>query len=299
MLPEAVEKQAKLAEDLHRQVYGNTEQAEAPPAPEVEEPKAEKPAEVQPAAEAPPPTVEKVPPEVDESFKRKFEVLQGKYSAEVPRMAAEIRDLKAKLAQAEAAPKAKEPTAQSRLKPEEIEEYGENFVDFVKRAAADSVPNDVDEMRATVEQLKGETVRLAKDRFFSDLNRMAPQWESLNEDKAFLTWLSGIDPFSGRIRSEMFDDASQSLDAWRVANFFNSYRGEQEPEPQEPDLLAQQVEPPTTKVSSPPPGKKTWKTSEIAAFYAAVREGKLPRAEADRIENDIFVAQSEGRIVNR
>jgi hypothetical protein len=297
MLPEAVEKQAKLAEDLHRQVYGNTEQAETPPAPEVEEPKAETPPEVQPAAEEPP---KAVTPE-EESFKRKFEVLQGKYSAEVPRMAAEIRDLKAKLAEAEAAAKTREsaPPAQSRLKPEEIEEYGENFVDFVKRAAADSVPHDVDEMKATVEQLKGETVRLAKDRFFGDLTRMAPQWESLNEDKAFLTWLSGIDPFSGRLRSEMFDDASQSLDAWRVANFFNSYRGEQEPEPQEPDLLAQQVEPPTTKVSAPPPGKKTWKTSEIAAYYAAVREGKLSRAEADRIENDIFVAQSEGRIVNR
>lgn len=298
MLPEAVEKQAKLAEDLHRQFYGNT--AEAAP---KEEPKAEVPV-AEPAAEAPAP-VDPAPvastPAEEESFKRKFDVLQGKYSAEVPRMAAEIRDLKAKLAQAEAALKTKEsaPPQPSRITPDEVSEYGEGFVDFVKRAAADSVPADVGEMRATVEQLKGETVRLARDRFFSDLAKAAPQWESLNEDKAFLTWLSGIDPLSGRIRQEIFDEASNSLDAWRVANFFNGYRGEQEPEPQQPDPLVQQVEPPTTRVSAPPPGKKIWKTSEIAAFYAAVREGRLPRDEAARVEEDIFAAQADGRIVQR
>lgn len=298
MLPEVVEKQARLAEDLHRQVYGNTERQ---PAPNAEEPKAESPA-AQPAAEVPAPVEQAVvasTPAEDESFKRRFEVLQGKYSAEVPRMAAEIRDLKAKLAQAEAAAKQTEsaPPKVSRITPDEVSEYGEGFVDFVKRAAAESVPADVGEMKATVDRLRGETERLAKDRFFADLGRMAPQWESLNEDKQFLTWLSGIDPFSGRIRSEMFDEASVSFDAWRVANFFNSYRGEQEPVQPSADPLVQQVEPPTQRVSAPPPGKRIWKHSDIAEFYARKREGRFQGAEAARIEQEIIDAGREGRVV--
>ena len=293
MLPEAVEKQARLAEDLHRQVYGNTAEA----APVAEEPEVEKPAE--PAAVTPPPV--EANPQEEASFKRRFEVLQGKYSAEVPRMAAEIRDLKEKLSQAQTAAKAKEsaPAQVSRVSQAEVEEYGENFVDFVKRAAADNVPTDVGEIRATVEQLKSETHRLARERFFGDLTQMAPQWDSLNENKDFLAWLAGVDAFSGRSRSAMFDEAYESLDAWRVANFFNSYRGEQETVPTEPDLLAQQVEPPTSKVSAPPPGKKLWTPAMITAFYADVREGRITGAQKESIEKDFFAAQREGRFVNR
>lgn len=295
-LPRAVEEANRRAEELHRQVYGNTEQ----PAPENEEQKAEAPAQQEPPKAAEAPSQEPAPvasnPAEEESFKRKYEVLRGKYEAEIPRMAAEIRSLKEQLAQA--ASKAAPAPAPSKLKPEEVEEYGEKFIDVVKRAAAEVVPEDVGEIKQTVEQLKSETVRLARDRFFSDLSRMSPQWERLNEDKDFLTWLAGIDPLSGQSRQDLFDQASASFDAWRVANFFNSYGSENKPEQavSQPDLLAQQVEPPTTRVSVPPPAKKIWSIPEINRFYADLRTGKIDRDNAARIEADIFAAQSEGRI---
>jgi hypothetical protein len=295
MLPKAVEDQKRRAEDLHRQAYGNTDQ----PAPN-EEQKAEAPA---PELEAPqkPPEPQAPTAEEEASFKRRLEVLQGKYSAEVPRMAAEIRDLKAQLAQAKAVAEEARTAVPvpSKLRPEEIEEYGENFVDFVKRAASEAVPNDMGQMKETVQQLRGETERLSKARFFGDLTRAAPHWERLNEDKGFITWLSGIDPFSGRIRQEIFDEASGSFDAWRTANFFNSYDSEKSPEPTASDPLASQVEPPTNRVSAPPPGRRTWTTTEIAAFYAGVREGRYTKEQSDGIERDIFAAQREGRISKR
>lgn len=292
-LPKAVEEANRRADEIHRQMYGNTEQAPAP----SDEPKAQ----VEPQAEAPPqaePQTAEAPPaptpEEDPSWKRRYEVLNGKYQAEIPRMAAEIRGLKEKLSQAEARQTVAAP-APSKLKPEDREEYGE-LIDVIQRAAADVVPQDVGEIKQTVEQLKGETMRLAKDRFFSDLTRRAPQWESLNEDKGFLTWLSGFDVASGRLRSELFDDACASFDTTRVAHFFTTYGSEQEPEPQAPDPLAQHVEPPTQRVSVPPPGKKLWRTNEITAFYAGVRSGQYSREDAARIEADIFAAQTEGRI---
>jgi hypothetical protein len=297
MLPKAVEEQMRRAEDLHRQAYGNTEQPTAP-APE-EDQKADVPVLNEVVAPEQPKPKDQVDPGEEATFKRRYEVLHGKYSAEVPRMAAEIRDLKAKLAQAEAAAEAAKTAtpAPSRLKPEEVEEYGAGFVDFVKRAASEVVPEDVGQIKESVQQLRNETERLAKARFLNDLTQAAPRWEQLNEDKGFLTWLSGIDPLSGRVRQEIFDEAAGRFDAWRTANFFNSYVSDNSAEPEAPPV--QHVEPPTTRVSAPPPGKRTWTNREIAAFYAAVREGRYTKEQTDGIEKDIFAAQREGRIVNR
>jgi hypothetical protein len=298
MLPKAVEEANRRAEDLHRQIYGNTEQPpqgtpEAKPAPGKEEP----PNQTPPTEAAVEPRPEPKAQDDEASWKRRYEVLNGKYQAEIPRMAAEIRDLKGRLVQAEARAAAPAQPA-PKLSQEDREEYGD-LIDVMKRAAAEVVPQDVNEIKQSVEQLRGETTRLAKDRFFSDLTRIAPQWESLNENKDFLAWLSGFDLASGRLRSELFDDAVSRFDAMRVAHFFSAYGGTKEPEPQVPDPLEQQVEPPAQRRSAPTPGKKMWRTSEIASFYAGVRAGQYNREDADRIERDIFAAQSEGRIVSR
>lgn len=285
MLPKAVEEQARRAEDLHRQHYGNTDE----PAPEVEA-KAPEPVEAPKEQAAPEPD--------DASFKRKWEVLSGKYSAEVPRLAAEIRELKEKLALAESQASAAPPKP-SKLKPEEITEYGEEFTDFVKRAAAEVVPEDVGNIKAQVDQLREETARFKRDRFYSELAARAPHWERTNEDKEFLTWLSGIDPFSGRVRQEVFDEAVNSNDSWRVANFFNAFGGEQRAEPADASVLEPMVEPQTTRVSAPPPGKKIWTTNEINQFFADRRRGLYSPADADRIDQELFAAGREGRIRQR
>jgi len=307
MLPKAVEEANRRAEEIHRQIYGNTEQPpqgtpEAKPAPESEAPKAEAPA---PQTEQPAPTeppkaeAPEAPKPEDDSWKRRYEVLEGKYKAEIPRMAAELRNLKAQLNEAQAKPATPPAPPPSKLRPEEVEEYGEKFIDVVKRAAAEVLPDDVGQIRQSVEQLKSDGLRLAKDRFFGDLNRLAPRWEQLNEDKDFLGWLAGIDPFTGQMRQDIFDQATAQMDAWRVANFFNGYGGESPAAASVPDPIDDQVEPPTSRVAAPPPGKKIWTTTEIGRFYADVRSRRLTPEDSQRIERDIFAAQSEGRIAQR
>ena len=290
MLPKAVEEQVRRAEDLHRQMYGNTDES-AP----AEEP-VETPTEPQKAA-LEQVEVETPTPEQEASYKRQLEVLKGKYSAEVPRMAAEIRELKEMLEQAKMSA---QPAARpSKLSQEEIDEYGSGFIDVMKKAAAEVVPDDVGEIKRQVDQLRNESARLAEERFFNQLTEQAPHWKQLNENPEFLTWLSGIDPLSGRVRQEIFDEARDRRDGWRVGNFFNSFGGPQEPEQVATDSLADQVEPPTTRVSAPPPGKRMYTPADISAFYAAVREGRYTEADVARIEADIFAAQSEGRIRQR
>jgi hypothetical protein len=327
-LPKAVEKQAQLADEFHQKAYGNTEDGTpAQPAPTAApeelkqndppfqtEPATDAPAESQPAPTAFPKENEQPKqkfPDADpqsEVWEHKYKVLANKYSAEIPRFAAEIRQLKEELGdvKAENAKLKAAPAAQPMnldIKPEEVEEYGENFINLVKRAAASAAqnasPGDVGEIRKEVDRLKRDQQQMSQQKFFDELVKQAPQWERLNTNSEFLEWLSGLDPLTGRSRQDLFDDAYSRLDAWRVANFFNGFGSEnKEPPPLPSAKLAEQVTPKTSRATpaQPASNKKIWSHSDIARFYSDVRNGKIDQEAGARIESEIFAAQNEGRI---
>lgn len=324
-VPREVEKQAQLAEDLHAQLYGNTGQ----PAPDGQPAEAGQPqsqdqvpptddqgAPTEPAtAPAEPAPTENATDEEKKKFpdadpnsdawEQKYKVIANKYSAEIPRYAQEVRSLKEKIAGLEskieelkATPAQQAPV--QKVKPEEVEEYGEKFYDFVKRAASEVVPNaptgDVDKLKESVEEVAKQQRQIARTRFFEELGRLAPQWEQQNTDSEFLEWLNGLDAYTGRPRQDLFDGAYGDLDAWRVANFFNAFAGEKPKEPETPKpSLESQVVPQSNRVATPPPAKKVWNTAEVTRFYDDCRRGVYSDEDMSRIEKDIFAAQSEGR----
>jgi len=57
------------------------------------------------------------------------------------------------------------------------------------------------------------------------LDKAVPDWETINKDPAFLKWLGEMDPLTGIQRQELLNQAHKALDAPRVANFFNSWKG--------------------------------------------------------------------------
>lgn len=314
----AVERQAQLADELYQQTYGNTnqqapaneEQGETTPPPdpqpklEVTESAPEAAAPADPPTENAPETPKPKFPDADPndpSWENKYKIIANKYSAEIPRYAAEIRSLKTEidsLKQKLATPQQPTQPASPQILPEEVEEYGEKFVDFVKRAAREVVPNDVESLKQSVEEVRKTQTNLERKRFFEELGGLSPVWQELNEDKGFLDWLGELDPYTGMQRQQLFDDAYGKLDAWRVANFFNAYFDgvpKQEPPPPKPSLEPQ-VTPKVSGRTAPPQGKKIYTTAEVARFYDDLRRGKYTQDEAARIEQDIFAAQSEGRM---
>src|SRR5207248_2233709 len=107
MLPQKIREAAERAEQIHRQVYGGNTGSEPTPAPVVDAAPIDAPQE--PAVQEPAPVDPSPVPTVN--WEEKYKVLDGKYRAEVPRMAQEIRGLKdaneelrAAIAQATAAP---------------------------------------------------------------------------------------------------------------------------------------------------------------------------------------------------
>lgn len=309
-LPKEVEKQAQLAEEAFKKRYGT-------PPPEGEAPKPAEPSTPPTANEttvkdqsAPPAEPAKTEPD-DQSaldndinhWKQRAKVAEGRLSKEMPRMAQRIRELTEQLATANA--KIEEmktaPAAQpqnSGVKPEEVEQYGKDFIDMVERVARSQRPAVDEKLVEKVEQASERTLKLSREQFFAALTGQAPNWEKLNTDEGFLAYLAGMDPFTGRVRQELFDEAYAQLDSWRVANFFNNYADSlpKSTEPPRPSL-ADQVVPSGNRASAPPAGKKTWTTKEVARFYDDARRGTVyTQDEVARIEKDIFAAQREGRL---
>lgn len=304
-----VEKQAELADQAYQQMYGTpsatpveapVQQSEPVQATPLEPPpNTEQSAPVEPAATE----ISEPAPHEDSGdinhWRQRAKVAEGRLAKEMPRMAQSIRELKDQLSEAQSRPEpaAAPSSSNDGIKPEEIEQYGAEFIDMVKRAAKSQQAPADEGLKKQLETITEQQRSVARSQFFDSLNRDAPQWEKLNTDQKFLDHLSSLDPYSGRQRQEIFDDAYEKLDAWRIANFFNSYADTQQPQAETPrPSFANQVVPSASKSHSAPPARKIWNTQEVARFYDDVRRGAVNPEQAAQIEQDIFAAQSDGRL---
>ncbi|MCK9342284.1 MAG: hypothetical protein M0P33_00040 [Massilibacteroides sp.] len=268
----------------------------------------------------------------DESlFEHRFKVLQGKYDAEVPRLYKEIEQLRqqnqlilAEAQKARAEEKPAEPAKKSTAgaTPEEVEEYGQDFIDFVRRVAREEVVTKAREIEAYLNNVNqrvnsvGETVQVsAKEKFLGKLAKEVPDWERWNVDKGFLDWLAGVDEVTGYARKPALDEAAANLNVDRVIRMFNAYKKlvgvsvkpaetrkpvASDPKSKKQRELERMVLPGTKKGSSVrnTDEPKTYTREEIKAFYVAVKDGdfKGREDEQNKIERDIMLAQVEGRI---
>lgn len=321
-LPKAVQEQLNKANELSEQM---TATPETPAAVEEVPDTPVAPVEVQSVQETP------VEPQVQpDSWEQKYRVLNGKYNAEVPRMAEVIREQKAKLeelqqtvAQIQQAAPAAAPQAPnySFVTAEENEDYGADLLEVAARKAKEQYLPLIEQLQTKIAQLEGTwqqgnkrveaveqvTMQTARDRFFSQLDSTLPTWEALNTDPSFLNWLDSTDDLTGVPRRELFNRAYGALDSGRVAKFFSMYSREAGLDKAEaprsntmkPTVPLDQLQAPgKPRAEAPNQGKKTISRTEIAAFYDKVRKGfyKGREADASRFEQEIFAAQSEGRV---
>jgi hypothetical protein len=311
-LPKKVLEAEAKAEELYKQVYEakpedapNEEPAPEQPSAETTEPPAqeETPEPVGSQGIEPPPQQEEDLGE-EETWEHRFKVLTGKYSAEVPRLAADNRELKNQLkvmeAELEAMKQGKAASPQSFVKPEEVEEYGEPLIDLIRRAAREEVSakeSEIKELKAKIDAFDSRTSKVVEVDFYESLAREVPDWVAINDDKNFHKWLSGYDELTGEVRQNLLSQAEASRDARLVANFFKAYKkAGQSWAASASKKLESQVVPDSSRVSKPPVGKKIWTSQEIGNFYAAMRRGDVSDKDAVAIEADIHAAQLEGRI---
>lgn len=270
-----------------------------------------------------------------ETYAQRWRTLQGQFNAEVPRLRSANKELQTRVAQLEnllstlsAAPTAAPAAPQSGQKfvtDDDVAEYGDS-IDMMRKVTREEVGS----LLGKIAQLEGTIAHLtqsvsgsvipqvqrvaqqqaasAEERFWSSLAQRVPNWQQINNDQDFQSWLLDIDPLTNTSRQAHLEVAQRDLDVNRVVAFFNAFTaasGKHAPaanaQPtRSASELERQIAPGRARGSGTPAGQnaKTYTPNDIKNFFNDVRAGKYKgrETERDRIERDIFAAQREGRI---
>lgn len=271
----------------------------------------------------------------DRDWQQQYNTLKGKYDAEVPRLSRENRELANRLAGLEEMlstlssqpPQPVQPEQQqqaakpSGLTQQELEDYGQDFFDMLTRHAKGVVTQEVNILRRELNDIKRRlgsvdtTVRkTSQDKVFDALDRRVDDWRVINESQEFLDWLSLHDPYAGRPRQDLLNEAFRRHDAERVIAFFEGYKQEitavqqahqpsRQTQPNKGQGAKRQqvetmVEPGGGRTGSTdaPNEKPVYTQADISKFYRDAREGKISGERKEAKERDILAAASEGRI---
>lgn len=303
-VPRKVREAEELADRLQRELLQPiAPTADAPP-PNGEQapPAAATPAPPNDGSQPPAATPPAQPSVPTDSWEHRYKVLEGKYRAEVPRLAQENKTLKDDLAAMKSrldemeAAKNREPL----VRPEEIEEFGPGLVDLARRIAREELATkdgEIARLNGQIESLTTITSNNVDESFYKSLAGMVPDWEAMNVDPGFIDWLGVMDDFAGEPRMNLLQRAFEARDALRTAKFFQTFKQTKQSWAANAETkLNEQVTPPASPTPPAPPAKKIWTRPEIAQFYNGVRRGQFSEADAIAIEADINAALIEGRI---
>ncbi len=315
-LPRQVEAQLKEIEAIEKQLAEGQNPQPADPAPaEPTEPVDPKPADPapKPVEPKPAPAEPEVPEEVSQ---QKYKTLKGMYDAEVPRLHAELRDLKATVESLRKATETKpaeppKPAAPEKLvTDEDVAAFGQDLIEVqrkVAREVAQEFRKDIEDLRAENatlrEQLTKTGTQVSEATFEQRLHRLVPDFDAVNTDPKWIAWLNEFDPLIRGPRKLVAQEAFNRGDAEAVADYVKLFRevtAPVEPAPQVTEELERQIQPSRSAAStqSASPKGKVYSTADITKMFNKVailgNQGKLD--EARKLEAEIDAAYMEGRV---
>jgi len=305
-IPRAVEAAEKRAEELYAQMYNQDLNPQDPPADneptQDPEPTPQDDQAVQAQQDSQDQAMQEPPKE--DPWEHKYKVMEGKYRAEVPRLAADNRDLRQKIenlsAEMEQLKSKASTPSQPLISAEDREKYGDDLLDVIKRTAQEQVAakdQEIAELKRRLDSVHQDTAKTAEVTFYDQLSAKVPDWVTINGEDSFLKWLDEYDELTGRTRQDLLSEAEGARDAERVARFFTKWKAAQQQNVATSQRnLQAQVTPDSNKVVKPPVGKRYFTRAEIAEFYSAARRGEIKAKDMVAMEAEIHSATVEGRI---
>ena len=289
-LPRQVEAQLRELEALEKQLAEGQNPAPADPEPTPAEPPQDpqpQPAEPKPVEPTPTPTE---PVVAEEKWEQKYKTLKGMYDAEVPRLHADLRDLKAQVDSLRKAAETKpvepaKPAAPTKLVTDaDVEAFGQDLIEVqrkVAREVASEFRGELDAMRAENEKLREQLTstgtQVSEASFEQRLYRMVPDFEAVNADPKWIAWLNEVDPLLRAPRSSVAQQAFNQGDAEGVAHYVSMFKQTIAPVEQKADKteeLERQLQPNRGATSAPP-------TSQKGKVYTNADIEKMFRKAAD------------------
>lgn len=298
-VPKAVADQEKRADELIQERLNTEEPAQPEPDPE-------------PAPE-PEPEPE---PEKGPDYHQAYLVLKGKYDAEVPRLAEQVRERNARIEELEtqlaAQPQQPPQPEASDLNADDYAQYGDEFKQLAEshnRLLQENKQyrDEIAQIKESLGSVQQNQQQTTQSTFYSRLGELCPSYETLNHDQKFVEWLQNPNPYTGDLRINTLRDAESKGDANTAAAIFNEWLefNPQTPEPRtQTPPQPKNVQPSKTSGSETgkdtAPQKRQWTRAQIKAAYQDKARGayKGRDDEWNAIEKDIFAAQHEDRVVD-
>lgn len=289
----------------------------------------EKTEDVTPAPVVPEPETKTV----EEDHKHKYDVLLGKYNAEVPRLHQQVRQLteentvlKDQITELRATPTPtatpdqddegnpvyRSPHVTDEMRATDNYKYllGEYGQTYAERHLETSILAARSTIKPVEERVETVTASTAEEQFNIELSSICPAWQGLktgvNVDPEFLAWLQGKIPGSRNTFHAELVDAYQTADAGRMAEIINLYL-EQKPKPTsvnpKPSIPSELIVPSKTGGGSQTVldnnGGNVLRMADMEKLYKDYREGKYRGKEAEYLKKkEAFMkAKEEGRLV--
>ena len=319
-LPRQVEAQLKEIEAIEKQLeQGQQQQPTEPvePAPEPTEPVEATTPEPEPT-EPVEPTPKPVEPEPqEEKWEQKYKTLKGMYDAEVPRLHAQLKDLKAQMDSLRQAAETKpveqpKPVAKEKLvTDEDVQAFGADLIEVQRKVAREVAMEfraDLDAMKSENEELRKMLAQtgnqVSEASFEQRLHRLVPDFDQINLDPKWVDWLNEIDPLLRAPRKSIAQEAFNRGDAEGVAHYVSLFRQTTEPaaapKSKAKSELERQIQPTrsaATAQTASPKGR-IYTDSDVRLMYQKAAtlgaQGKLE--EARKLEAEIDAAYMDGRV---
>lgn len=260
------------------------------------------------------------------AWKQRYDVLQGKYDAEVPRLQASVRLLESllqRLQTAAPAPPAGAPapgeapadgaaaaetlddTALKELVGDQqvLDEFGPEFFRTMARFTRKLSPRPA-ERSAETEALKAELAQARVARLEAGLDRALPNWRRQDSDPRFVEWINGTrEPRTGVPYVEVLRGAMDRGDLQGVAAVFRDWPGGQAATvpgqaPRVPVAEQVTVRPAGGAGASPrsEPAKRTYTQDQVMAAAKKIATGEIGGQRAQALQAELDAAIREGRV---
>lgn len=318
-LPKQVEAQLKELEKIEQQIADSQKPADPAPTPAPAEPTPEPtpaPAEPTPVETKPEPTE---PVVAEETWQQKYKTLKGMYDAEVPRLHADMRELRSqvdnlrKAAETKPAEPVKPTTPEKLVTDADVEAFGSDLIEVqrkVAREVAAEFRGELDAIKAENEKLREQLTstgtQVSEASFEQRLHRLVPDFEQINADPKWIEWLNEVDPLLRGPRMSVAQEAFNQGDAAGIAHYVSMFKATlapappAEPTPSKAEELARQVQPNRSATSTAPTSQqgKVFTDMDIQKMFRRAIEmsAKGQNDEARKLEAEIDLAYKEGRV---
>jgi hypothetical protein len=253
-------------------------------------------------------------------WKQKYQTLDGKYKAEVPRLTRIIKELRyentqlsrqvSRLSSGEDGTHRVGHT-DAEINPDSFAEYGEDVKNLARMTAEERKRNQ--ELHEKMQKIES-SLQVKEETAFEDrLEQLCPNAFVQNHDSEFVAYLQANPEINGKLQTAV---TGRNADA--VAEVFNTYRRqagyyygtetpaavnppaaspkEAEKNPLKKTDVSRQVQPTKNRPASSHPSTKIYTRADIKKFYDDVARGRYTEKESAALEADINKAINEGRV---